>query len=166
MSSPILDALGVHRRVVVDLLDALRSRGETVATAESLTAGALCAALTEVPGASAVVRGGLVVYATELKARLAGVDEALLARCGPVHPDVAELLAGGARERCSADWGAGLTGVAGPDRQDGVAAGTVHVAVAGPSGGTVRSLRCDGDRHAVRSAAVRAAVDLLTSRVS
>src|SRR5690606_17574795 len=116
-------------------------RGQTVATAESLTAGLLCAVLTEVPGASAVVRGGLVVYATDLKAGLAGVDRQLLAERGAVDPEVARQLAAGARERCGADWGVGLTGVAGPDPQDGVAPGTVHTGLAGPGGGSGGSAR-------------------------
>jgi nicotinamide-nucleotide amidase len=144
---------------VADLLDMLRRRQETVATGESLTAGMLCAALTDVPGASDVVRGGVVVYATDLKQRLLGVDPLLLAEYGAVHPRVAEMLATGVRQRCGADWGLGLTGVAGPDPQDGVAPGTVHLGFAGPEGTTVRSVRLAGDRHAVRAAAVRVALE-------
>jgi len=159
--SPLLDALGVDVAEVAAVLAVLRERGQTVATAESLTAGAVVATLTEVPGSSAVVRGGLVVYATELKSRLAGVDAALLAEHGAVHPDVAAALAVGARARCVADLGLGLTGVAGPDGQDGVDPGTVYLALAGPDGITPRALRVPGDRHAVRAAAVRAAIDLL-----
>jgi nicotinamide-nucleotide amidase len=151
------------------LIAALRARGETVATAESLTAGLVTAVLTTVPGASAVVRGGLVVYATELKASLAGVDPELLAEHGAVHPDVARQLAQGARERCGADWGIGLTGVAGPDPQDGVAPGTVHIAVAGPGptgNATIgRTLHVSGDREAVRQASVHAAIMLLSSMI-
>ncbi|WP_188986290.1 CinA family protein [Saccharopolyspora thermophila] len=144
---------------VAALLDALRRRGETVATAESLTAGLVAAALTDVPGASDVVRGGLVVYATDLKAELAGVDRDLLAQHGAVHPRVAEMLADGARRRCGAHWGLGLTGVAGPDPQDGVMPGTVHLGFAGPGGVEVRSVRLDGDRYSVRAAAVRVALE-------
>ncbi|NIH81240.1 CinA family protein [Amycolatopsis viridis] len=140
---------------------ALRRSGQTVATAESLTAGLVTAELTEVPGSSAVVRGGLVVYATDLKAALAGVDPALLAAHGAVHPEVAAQLAEGARQRCGADWGLGLTGVAGPDPQDGVAPGTVHIGLAGPGGRDVRTHRFDGGRDAVRRASVTAALDLL-----
>jgi nicotinamide-nucleotide amidase len=143
------------------LVTALIGRGETVATAESLTAGLVCAALTEVPGSSAAVRGGLIVYATELKAELAGVDRALLAEHGAVHPEVAAQLAEGARSQCGADWGLGLTGVAGPDLQDGVTPGTVHIGVAGPGVRAVRTLRFEGDRKAVRLASVAAAFDLL-----
>ena len=155
----IVEALGVPRQHVLSVLDALRSRGETVATAESLTAGILSAALTDVPGASDVVRGGMVVYATDLKASLLGVDRALLDAQGAVHPAVAEMLAAGVRQRCGADWGIGLTGVAGPDPQDGVPPGTVHLGFAGPSGTTVRSVQLGGDRHAVRAAAVRVALE-------
>ncbi|WP_410619806.1 CinA family protein [Amycolatopsis sp. cmx-8-4] len=164
------------------LVAALSGRGETVAAAESLTAGLVCATLAQVPGASAVLRGGLVVYATELKTRLAGVDPELLAEHGAVHPEVAAQLAEGARERCGATWGLGLTGVAGPAAQDGVAPGTVHVGLAGPgtrtprlSGArvaeppdrgeasfvTVRTLALSGDRDLIRTESVRAAFALL-----
>ncbi|CAM05063.1 nicotinamide-nucleotide amidase [Saccharopolyspora erythraea NRRL 2338] len=155
----IVEALGVPRQHVVLVLDALRTRGETVATAESLTAGILSAALTDVPGASDVVRGGMVVYATDLKASLLGVDRVVLEEHGAVCPAVAEMLAVGVRTRCGADWGIGLTGVAGPDPQDGVSPGTVHLGFAGPSGATVRSVHLGGDRHAVRAAAVRVALE-------
>ena len=155
----ILEPIGLPFSQVAALIDALRQRGETVATAESLTAGLVAAALTEVPGASAVVRGGLVVYATDLKDRLAGVAPDLLAEHGAVHPDVAAQLAVGASRRCGADWGIGLTGVAGPDPQDGVAPGTVHLGFAGPRGTQVRTVVLDGDRHAVRAAAVRVALE-------
>jgi len=150
------------RPLVARLLD----RGETVATAESLTAGLVCATLTEVPGASAVVRGGLIVYATDLKAELAGVDRALLDEHGAVHPEVAAQLADGARDRCAAYWGLGLTGVAGPDPQDGVVPGTVHIGVAGPGVRDVRTHWFDGDRAAVRTESVRAAFQLLTEHLS
>jgi nicotinamide-nucleotide amidase len=143
------------------LVAALTARGETVATAESLTAGLVCATLAQVPGASAVLRGGLVVYATELKTRLAGVDPELLAEHGAVHPEVAAQLAAGARERCGATWGLGLTGVAGPAAQDGIAPGTVHVGLDGPGTRTVRTLALSGDRDMIRSESVQAAFALL-----
>lgn len=143
------------------VVGALIRRAQTVATAESLTAGGVCALLTTVPGSSAAVRGGLVVYATDLKSSLADVDEELLAEHGPVHPEVAMQLAEGARRRCGADWGLGLTGVAGPGPADGVASGTVHIGLAGPHVRTCRSLRSDGDRAGVRADAALAAVRLL-----
>lgn len=148
---------------VLDVVRAMERRGETLAVAESLTGGRLAATLVAVPGVSAVFRGGLVVYATDLKASLAGVPERLLAERGPVDPDVALALAAGARERCRADWGLGTTGVAGPEPQDGKPAGTVYVACVGPHAATVRELALDGDREAVQQTTVDAALDLLAS---
>lgn len=141
----------------------LAARGETLAVAESLTGGLLAATIVEVPGASAVFRGGLVVYATDLKATLAGVPAALLAERGPVDPDVALALAAGARARCGADWGLATTGVAGPAAPDGIPVGTVFVACAGPDGlAEVRVLRLGPDRAAVRRGTVEAALGLVT----
>jgi nicotinamide-nucleotide amidase len=140
---------------------ALLERGETVAVAESLTGGALGAAITAVPGVSATFRGGVIAYATDLKAELLGVDAALLARRGPVDPDVAVAMAAGVRERLGATWGLATTGVAGPDPQDGHRPGAVHVALAGPAGDRVETLALDGDRAAVRAAAATAALALL-----
>jgi nicotinamide-nucleotide amidase len=158
--NPLADVVGMPAGVLEDLVRALKERQETVATAESLTAGLLCAAITSVPGSSAVVRGGFIVYATDLKWGLAGVDPVLLRTRGAVDPEVAVQLATGARDRCGATWGLGLTGVAGPDPQDGVEPGTVHIGLAGSSV-DVATITVAGDRHEVRSAAVRAAVDLL-----
>jgi nicotinamide-nucleotide amidase len=148
--------------IVSDILETLERRGETLAVAESLTGGLLAATLVEVPGASKVFRGGLVVYATDLKASLAGVDFRLLADRGPVDQDVAVALATGAAVRCNADWGLGTTGVAGPDPQDGVTVGTVFVGLAGPANvKRVLRLQLDGDRATIRSQAVSAALRLL-----
>jgi nicotinamide-nucleotide amidase len=147
---------------VAALLKRLAERDETLAVAESLTGGLLAATVVAVPGASEVFRGGLVVYATDLKASLAGVPSPLLGARGPVDPEVAAALAAGARHRCGADWGVATTGVAGPDPAEGVPVGTVYVAVAGPhAAGEVRRLALAGDRDQVRRAAVAAAVDLL-----
>jgi nicotinamide-nucleotide amidase len=140
----------------------LLARGETVATAESLTAGLVGAALTNTPGSSATYRGGLIVYATDLKASLAGVPAELLAERGPVDPDVAVALAVGVRDRLGATWGLSLTGVAGPDPQDGVAVGTLYVGLAGPTGpAQVGEYALAGDRAAIRRDAVGAALALL-----
>jgi nicotinamide-nucleotide amidase len=140
----------------------LLARGETVAVAESLTGGLTSAALTTSPGASATFRGGVVVYATDLKALLADVPLDLLEARGAVDPEVAAALALGARRRLGATWGLGLTGVAGPDPQDGQPVGTVHIGLAAAgTDPTVRSHRLDGDRDGIRAAAVEAALALL-----
>src|SRR5262245_48440505 len=145
------------------LVARLAERGETLATAESLTGGLLAATIVDVPGASAVFRGGLVVYATDLKAALAGVPTDLLDERGPVDPDVAAALAAGARERCRADWGVATTGVAGPTDQDGIPVGTAYVAVSGPLGPPLVShLRLGGDRPTIRRTTVTTALALVT----
>lgn len=140
---------------------ALRARAATVATAESLTGGMLGARLTEMPGASLTYRGGVVSYATELKESLAGVPGPLLEAEGPVSADVAAAMAAGVRERLGATYGVSLTGVAGPEPQAGHPVGTVHIGLAGPDGGTVRSMRLPGDRELVRRYAVTAALAVL-----
>lgn len=148
------------------LVALLKERGETLATAESLTGGLVGAALTDVPGVSAVYRGGVVAYATDLKATLCGVPEELLAAVGPVHPDTAAALATGVRERLGATYGLATTGVAGPDPQAGVEAGTVYVAAAGPDVVQVRKLDLSGDRAAVRRGSVQAVLELAAELVA
>jgi nicotinamide-nucleotide amidase len=144
---------------------ALLGRGETVAAAESLTAGLFCATLATVPGASATLRGGVVVYATELKSVLAGVPAGLLAAHGPVSPETAAALADGVRGVCAASWGIGLTGVAGPDPVDGHGPGRVYLGVSGADRTDVAELDLPGDRGAVRSGAVEAAMQHLLARL-
>jgi nicotinamide-nucleotide amidase len=148
----------------------LHSLGQTVAVAESLTGGLLSAALTETPGASESFRGGIVAYATELKASVVGVAEDLLAERGAVDPAVAEALARGARERLGADWGLGITGVAGPDPQDGKSVGTVYIAIVGPptlqAPEVVGELSLSGSRNMIRSQSVEHAVGLLRGAIA
>jgi nicotinamide-nucleotide amidase len=144
----------------------LADRGETLATAESLTGGLLGAALTSVAGASATYRGGVIAYATDLKDRLLGVPAALLAERGAVDPDVAIAMAEGARERLAADWGLALTGVAGPEQQDGKPVGTVFVGVAFPSGSSAVTLQLSGERDVIRVAACRDALHTIDAQLA
>ncbi|HEX2807634.1 MAG TPA: nicotinamide-nucleotide amidohydrolase family protein [Kineosporiaceae bacterium] len=139
----------------------LTTEGRTLAVAESLTGGLLAARVVDVPGASVVLRGAVVAYATDLKHSLLGVDADLLARQGAVHPQVAAQMATGVRTRLGADWGLSTTGVAGPDPQDGHPPGTVYVGLAGPQGVRTVSLRLPGARAQIRAATVDAALDLL-----
>jgi PncC family amidohydrolase len=133
----------------------------TVAVGESLTGGLLGAELTAVPGASRTFRGGVIAYATDLKELLLDVPGPLLDAEGAVSAHVAAAMAAGVRDRLAATYGVALTGVAGPDEQDGNPPGTVFVAVAGPADGQVRELTLSGDRWSIRVAAVDAAIDLL-----
>ena len=148
----------------------LIGRGLTIAAAESLTGGLLTAELTSIPGASAVVLGGAVVYATELKHTLLGVDADLLAAEGPVHPEVARQLASGVRDRLAvdgrpADIGVATTGVAGPDPQGGRPVGTVFVGVSSARGTRAVALELTGDRDAIRRATVVSAVAALAEEL-
>ncbi|MFC7879984.1 CinA family protein [Isoptericola sp. NPDC057391] len=142
------------------VLDGARSRGWTLAAAESLTGGLVVATLVDVPGASAVVRGGVVAYATDLKATTLGVAPDLLALRGPVDPDVAGQMATGVRRALGADVGLATTGVAGPDPQDGHPPGEAYVAVSTPAGDRVRRLDLAGTRAEVRAAVVVAVLTL------
>jgi nicotinamide-nucleotide amidase len=143
------------------IVDVLTARGDSVAVAESLTGGLVMAALTSIPGASVVVRGGIVAYATELKSALLGVPAELLARRGPVDPEVAAAMAAGVRARLGASYGMSTTGVAGPGPADGKPAGTVFIAVDGPAGRAGRGLELSGSRQEVRNETVRSALSLL-----
>jgi len=150
-----------------DALSVLRAQGLTLATAESLTGGLVGAALTTVAGSSDVYRGGVVCYATDLKATLAGVPAEVLAEHGPVAPETAAALASGVARACSADVGAATTGVAGPSGQDGHPVGEVYVAVArGDAEPEVRALHLDGDRDAIRALTVEAVLALLAEVVA
>ena len=152
------------------LIRALTERRLTIATAESLTGGLLVAELTRIPGASLVVSGGVVAYATEVKHSLLGVSAELLAREGAVHPEVARQMADGVRRTLEvggrpADIGVATTGVAGPDPQDGASPGTVFLGVA--MGDDVEAIALDlhGDRAEIRAATVRAAVEAVLARL-
>ena len=147
----------------VDAVEALRAAGATVATAESLTGGLVCATLVGVPGASTVVRGGVVAYAPDVKTSALGVDADLIAERGTVDADVAAAMAVGVRERLAATYGLATTGVAGPDPSEGKPAGTVHVAVAGPAGVETRLLDLSGDRDEIRTGTVAALLSLLVA---
>lgn len=143
---------------VVGRLDRL---GLSVATAESFTSGLVSAALAEVPGASRVLRGGVVAYASDVKAGLLGVDPQLLARGGAVQGEVAAQLATGAARLLGASCGVGTTGVAGPGAADGQPAGTVYLAASHGPQVRVRRLSLAGTRAAVRQAGATAALALL-----
>src|ERR1700691_4030343 len=153
------------RELAGEILRVLRASGRTVATAESLTGGLVAAAFTDVPGSSEACRGGVVAYATELKAGLLGVDSVLLDRHGPVYGPVAAAMAKGVRERLGATIGVSTTGVAGPGDSDGFPAGTVHVAVSLADDTVVRTMALAGNRDEVRRLAVERVLGLLLGRL-
>jgi nicotinamide-nucleotide amidase len=144
------------------VVNRLAERGEKVAVAESCTGGLLAEQLTQVPGASAVFDLGLVLYANEMKTRLAAVPAEILAAHGAVSEQVARALAQGVRSTSGATWGVGITGIAGPSGGTSEKpVGTVHLALAGPSGTQAVQRKYFGDRDRVRRMAAFEALYLL-----
>jgi PncC family amidohydrolase len=158
---------------VGDVHRLLGQRAATLAVAESLTGGLLGAALTTPSGSSATFAGGVIAYATEVKRTLLRVSPDLLAVHGAVHPEVARDMAVGVRRLLDTAYGLAVTGVAGPEPQDGIAVGTVYAAVAQVSGpDVVRSLRFDigggsawSDRDRIRRRTVVLALHLLLDQL-
>ncbi len=148
-----------------DVHDLLLASGATIAVAESLTGGLLGAELTSVPGSTATFLGGITAYASAAKTSLLGVSADLLALHGAVHPDVAAAMAHGVRARFGSTYAVGLTGVAGPDPQDGQPPGTVFVALVGAGPERMLALTLTGGRTKVRRQAVRAALDLVVQEL-
>ena len=149
--------------LAVEVVEALRAAGKTVAIAESLTGGLACATLVRVPGASDVVLGGIVAYSPQAKIDLLGVGADLIAQRGTIDAEVAAQLAVGARARFGATYGLSTTGVAGPDPSEGKPVGTVHVGIAGPNGVRTTLLQLAGDRDTIRSGTVDALLSELVA---
>ena len=147
-----------------DVLAALK--GKTLATAESCTGGMIGAALTAVPGASKVYKGGVISYWSEVKQELLGVDPEDLKNLGPVSAQVAGSMADGARRALHTDYGISVTGLAGPDGDEfGKPVGTVFVGLSTRSKTVARQFRFYGDREDVRNQAARAALEFILEEV-
>jgi nicotinamide-nucleotide amidase len=144
----------------------LLRQGATLAVAESCTGGLLGAQVTAVSGSSAYFLGGVISYSNEAKTRFLGVTPRLLAARGAVSEETAVAMARGVRRAFGADYGVGITGIAGPGGGvPGKPVGTVCLAVAGPGGVTVRRHLFSGGRGAVRRAACRKAFEMLDERL-
>lgn len=139
----------------------------SIACAESCTGGKIADALTSVPGASVIFRGGLVAYSPEVKKRVLGVPEKTLAEFGVVSRECAEAMALGAAKTLGADWSVATTGVAGPGPQDGIPAGTVCIAVFTPGGVfSGKYVFPDVSRESVKQLAAQAALKLLFEQLN
>ncbi|MGB3828585.1 MAG: nicotinamide-nucleotide amidohydrolase family protein [Ornithinimicrobium sp.] len=152
--------------LAVAIIDLSRDQGWTIGTAESLTGGLLASALVSVPGASHVVRGGIVAYAADLKRTVLGVGDEVISAYGTVSQQCAEAMGAGACRVLTADFGVATTGVAGPDASEGHPPGTIHLAVAGGPKDreevTVHeALHMRGSRSQIRAEATRAGLSLL-----
>jgi competence/damage-inducible protein CinA-like protein len=143
------------------VLQLCRERGLRLATAESCTGGLVAARLSDVPGASDVLAGGVVSYANDVKVRELGVPEELIGAHGAVSAEVAEAMAVGVRERLGVEVGISVTGVAGPGGgTPEKPVGLVHFYVSTPDGGEARSFSLPGDRATIRSRATVSALHL------
>jgi len=145
---------------------ALTERGMTVATCESLTGGLICATLVDVPGASKVVRGGLITYQTDTKTLLAGVDAGLIAERGVVSGEVAQAMAEGTRARLRVDVAVSATGMASPGTADEPPAGTVYVGISSAKGVRDVRLNLTGSRQEIRRQTVEAAIRAIMEEIA
>jgi len=150
----------------VAIIELAERAGVTLATAESLTGGMVCSTLVSAPGASAVVRGGIVAYNTDVKISVLGVSPLLIEREGPVAHAVASAMALGALTVLGADVAVATTGVAGPEPHGGREPGTVVIAVVGPGVDRVTTVHIDGNRDDVMGEAVAVALDQLAGVLS
>ncbi|MBA2446219.1 MAG: CinA family protein [Nocardioidaceae bacterium] len=148
------------------LVASLRDRKLTIATAESLTAGLISATMADVPGASAVLRGGLSAYTNDVKQDCLGIEPGLIERHGAISPECAEAMAYQARRVFRADVAVAATGVAGPEEQENRPVGTVFVAVATATEVQTARLSLSGNRRAIRHATVEAALILARSVIA
>lgn len=153
------------------IIELARANDWTVGVAESLTGGLVVAELVAIPGASDVVRGGVVAYAPDLKRSLLNVPEAVLEQQGTVSRECAEAMSRGARETLGATFALSTTGVAGPEASEGHPPGTVHLAVcAGVPGReevtTHQALNSHGSRPIIRSHATHAGLSLLLATLT
>lgn len=145
-----------------EVVAALKAAEKTVATAESCTGGLLGKLLTDVAGSSSVYPGGVISYSCDVKHRYLGVDKHDLDTLGPVSKPVARQMAEGVRTGMKADFGIGITGLAGPDSDgSGRPVGLVYVALAGDGWTICEELHLTGDRAAIRQAAAQRALALL-----
>lgn len=143
------------------IVETLTNRGEKIAVAESLTGGMLSAALTDVPGTSHIFLGSVIAYSVEIKIRELAVKQATIDRCGIVSEEVAFEMAEGIRSKFGSTWAISTTGVAGPGPSHSIPAGTVWIAIIGPSHREALALALEGDRAAVRLGAVESALATL-----
>lgn len=147
--------------IAQDAVALLQARGLTVGTCESLTGGMICSTLVDVPGASKVVRGGLITYQTDTKTLLADVDAALIADKGVVSGEVARAMAEGTRARLGVDIAVSATGMASPGDENDPPAGTVFVGLASEKGVRAIALQLTGNRQEIRQQTVEQAIQAI-----
>ena len=148
------------------IVESLKSKGESLSVAESITGGALTSEIVSVPGASHILKGSIVAYSVEIKMRELSVPQELIDRAGVVSEEVALGMADGIRARMNTTWSIASTGVAGPGPHQGIAAGTVWLAIVGPNTRETVKLALEGDRETVRRGAVESALGVFARILS
>ena len=154
-----MDHQGLDRAARVGL--ALKKRGWRLAVAESCTGGLRGHRRTSIPGSSAYFLGGVIAYRNESKVRILNVREETLARFGAISAEAAREMAAGVRRLFGADLALAITGVAGPDPEEGKPVGEIHIALAGPEGIQTYQIMGGPDRQEDKALAVEAALELL-----
>ncbi len=153
-----------HARLIIEHL---KARGETIAIAESLTAGGVGHAITQVPGASSVFLGGVIAYTSDVKVNFLGVSQLTIDEHTVVSEEVANEMAEGVLKKFGSTWSIATTGIAGPGDYMGIREGTVWIAIKGPISQTLH-LQLDSGREGVRTGAISSAIGnfarILTSR--
>ena len=150
-----------HRNLPEIVFDRLAGMSASISFAESCTGGMLGAALTEIPGASAVFRGAVTVYSNESKEKILGVDPDIIRKYGAVSRETAEAMAVSCRKLFGSDLALSVTGVAGPGESETKPAGLVYICLASESGTVLREIRIHRDRNGVRKLAVLNSFDLI-----
>jgi nicotinamide-nucleotide amidase len=148
------------------IVESLKSKGESLSVAESITGGALTSEIVSVPGASHILKGSIVAYSVEIKMRELSVPQELIDRASVVSEEVALAMADGIRARMNTTWSIASTGVAGPGPHQGIAAGTVWLAIVGPNTRETVKLALEGDRETVRRGAVESALGVFARILS
>ena len=143
------------------IVESLKSTGETLSIAESLTGGALTSEIVSVPGASHILKGSIVAYSVEIKVHELSVSQDIIDKVGVVSEEVALAMADGVKARMNSTWSIASTGVAGPGPHHGIPAGTVWLAIVGPDTRETVKLALEGDRERVRRGAVESALGLV-----
>jgi len=148
-----------------ELIQKLGQRHLTISVAESLTGGLVAASLTQIPGASAVFKGGIIAYRDEIKQQVLKVDPALITKFTSISEPVAQSMATNVRELMNTDIGIATTGVAGPDKSDGFAPGIVFVAISIGDHKICQKLELVGDRTQIRDQSVNEIFKLTLSQL-
>lgn len=153
-------------RLCEQVIRTLAERGKTLSTAESLTGGGIGAALTAVPGASAVYCGGVISYVNDVKHRVLGVSREDLDEFGAVSAPVAKAMAQGARNLLHTDYAISVTGLAGPTGDEyGNPVGTVFIGLASEQGTSLRTCRFEGNRQEIREQTMESALRFLLEQL-